>query len=181
MREIEQQPAGKVMKSKMRVGKKSILAGFVAIALLTLLLVQPVQGWDYGVEYVDDVEEIIGDWYDNENEALEGSIFFGWDIHIEFEIWYVVQNADVYKLRIDYDDWDEMYPEALRVDYRWGDTGGWTFVTYCSNAAKDYQYTIADATSSTLHVRFTAEFDFGDFQRDLWTFGREPELWIYMN
>ncbi|TFH11656.1 MAG: hypothetical protein E4H14_00425 [Candidatus Thorarchaeota archaeon] len=144
-------------------------------------MITPVQAWsDVGVEYYDSITETIGTWDESDNEALETVTPWFCKITIEFSISSVDQTADVYKIRIDYDGGDCGSPENILLYYRWGTSGGFTHVdTFGGSSPDDFQVTITDASSTTLEIKLVDEVQFPDLQRDLWNFGREPELWMY--
>lgn len=160
--------------------KRNGILGIVLISVMLFGVTQPVAAWsDIGVEYYDDVDSVIGTWYPTENDAVEGGSLGSYDLEVIFEIWYVDQTADVYKIRVDYDNWSPHPPEILIVKYRWDDEDPWQFVTSCAGSAQDVKITIDDAESSVLQIQFVDYSNFLDFYRQTWNFGREPELWMY--
>ena len=162
--------------------KKSriVFAGFVLAVFVASLMLQPVAAWsEVGVEWYDDVDEIMGDWYEDDNEALEGGVFGGYGLEIIFRIDNVDLTADVYKIRIDYDGYDQWPPETILLYYRWGSSGGYEYSCSFGSTVTDFKITIDDATSTHLYIKIIDYSRWLDFLRDKWYFGREPELWMY--
>ncbi len=143
-----------------------------------MILGLPVLAWsDIGVEYYDGVKEIYGEWSENDNTALEEYVgLWAYYLDIEFNITNVDQNADVYKIRVDYGGSDG--DEAIQLWYRWGSSGSWIYCTTLSSI-QDLYYTITDASSTLLQIKIMDNTRIFDFNRDQWDFGGEPELWMY--
>lgn len=161
----------------------SVRTRFVALLFLGIFLcmVMPVHAWsDIGVEYYDDVDELTGYWDEADNEALEGGVVWLYSLNIWFQITDVDLAADVYMIRIDYDGGDAGSPENMHLYYRWGSSSSYTYATtFGGSNPDDFQVTITDASSTTLEITIIDETPILDIQRDLWFFGREPELWMY--
>jgi hypothetical protein len=162
-----------------KVLNRLLLSSFFTL-LIVAFMIQPVVAWsDVGVEYFDDYYDDPGTWYPSENQALEGGSLGAYDFQATFIYYGVDTTADTYKVRVNFTGSDQSPPESINVYYKWG-SGSWTFLTTISSQG-DSQYTIADATSTTLYVRLEDYSNFFDFLRDRWSFGGEPELWMYWN
>ncbi|MFQ5883824.1 MAG: hypothetical protein ACE5IO_01840 [Thermoplasmata archaeon] len=168
----------------MRTELRSTLVGLAVVAFVAGFLILPVFADmlrpppEYMVIYYDSYDCVVGTWYPNENHAVEDRWEYGWAFGCRFTYKNIPQDGDVYKIRIDYDGWSELWPEVLDIEYRWA-SGSWTDLTSCSNRAFDIKFTITDASSSTLYVSLTDSVAHPFEPRDVWEFGREPELWIY--
>ncbi len=135
---------------------------------------------DVGVEYWDYIYQNHGSWVTSTNVATEGGSWFFYHLDIVFRINSIDQTADVYKIRIDYDSCAEILPENLWLYYRWGTSGTWQDGGSIGCVPpRDYKVTIPDATSTTLEIKIYAVAAIFDPVRDQYTFGREPELWMY--
>lgn len=139
----------------------------------------PVLAWsDIGVEYYDGVNEIYGEWSENDNTALEEYVgLWAYYLDIEFNITNVDQNADVYKIRVDFDGADA--GEAIQLWYRWGLSGSWVYCDTIGPDPEDSYFTITDASNALLQIKIIDNTRVFDFGRDQWEFGGEPELWMY--
>jgi len=169
---------GMVIRVK-RTGKRMSVLVFSTLIFI-LSCIQPASAWsDVGVEYCDNIDDDPGTWYPTENQALEGGSFGSYDFQVIFRYDSIDQTADVYKLWIDFDGSDQNPPETLFVHYKWGTGSSWTYLVTFGDGSKEAQYTLTDATSSTLYVRFMDYSNFWDFLRDRWSFGGEPILWMY--
>ncbi|TFH10276.1 MAG: hypothetical protein E4H14_02840 [Candidatus Thorarchaeota archaeon] len=161
---------------KKHVSRTIVLA--LSVVFFIAFVIQPASAWsDIGVEYCT-ASANPGTWYSTENEGLEGGSLGSYDFEAVFTFTDVDLTADVYKVWIDYDCSDQRPDETLYVHYKWG-SGSWYLITELSTNAVEAQYTINDATSTTLYVRFIDYSNFLDFMRDCWSFGGEPVLWMY--
>ncbi len=158
----------------------------IRVAILSLILISmimtlglPVHAWsDIGVEYYDGVTEIYGEWSEADNTALEEHIgLWAYYLEIIFYIDNVDQNADVYKIRVDFDEADE--GEAIQLWYRWGASGSYVYCDTIGPDPEDSYFTITDASNTRLYIKIKDNTRSLDFDRDQWSFGGEPELWMY--
>ncbi|MBE0526033.1 hypothetical protein E4H12_15340 [Candidatus Thorarchaeota archaeon] len=159
-----------------RNSRRKLLALFAALFILGMVI--PVNAWsDVGMEYCDGAPTAAyGEWSWNDNTALEEYVGL-WAYYLDLTFSYsgVDQDADVYKIRVNYDAGDG---ELIQLFYRWG-TSSWTYCRLFGSSAEDFYYTITDASSTTLEVRFIDNTRSFDFHRDQWEFGGGPELWMY--
>jgi hypothetical protein len=163
------------------VNKKSKQIVLSLLSFIVILsLITPVHAWsDVGVQYYDSpVDEIYGEWSEYDNTALEEYVgLWAYYLELVFDIDDVDQTADVYKIRVDFEDADA--GEALQIWYRWGDSGNWVFADYVGPNEEDVYLTITDASDDLLQVKIQDNTRVFDGGRDQWEFGREPELWMY--
>jgi hypothetical protein len=151
----------------------------IIIILLVVTMIStlgfPVSAWsDIGEEYVDYRDIQDGTWDTNTWTATEDDpsscSFLGY-----LEIWYVDTDADVYKVRVEYNTW---WAETLTISYRWG-SGSFTDICDCGWFPGYAEYTITDATSSILELRLQDANPSNDILQDSWDFECEMYLIMY--
>lgn len=151
----------------------------ILASVLLLLVAMPVSAWsDIGVDYYNGFEIHYGDWDDTNNEAEEEYFgFFSFYMCVTFNYTNVDQDADVYKIRLDFNGGTGS--ERINLWYRWGDSGSFTLARIFGPNAEDFYVTISDASNALLQIRFWDYCHALDSEADTWYFGGEPELWLY--
>jgi hypothetical protein len=137
----------------------------------------PISAWsDIGEEWVDWRDPQDGTWSTSTWTATEDSSP-DCSLLVYLYIYNVAADADVYKVRVDYDSWWIM--EHLVISYRWGSSGSFTEICECGLFPGDAEYTISDATSTTLLLRLQDANPQNDPAQNSWDFGCEMYLIMY--
>ena len=158
----------------MKNHKKTLIPILVTIVVLSVICM-PVRATDYN-DYSPD--EIYGVWNSTYNRAVEVAYGSYYKCQIQFIFTGVTQDADDYWINLKYDGTLNGWPwtESLKMEYKWGPYGTWTFLAYLDIQTYNGDLDITSATSSILYLRFTdcAPEDIG--AANTWCFGYEPYL-----
>lgn len=151
--------------------------------IVVSFLVVPIHAWsDMGYYYYSGISQMEGSWNTSTERATEELNGLAYLCQIIFQYTSVDLTADVYKIQIDYDGVDSGYPwnyESLYLQYRWGTSGIWIWISTLDINTYDGFITIADATSTTCQVRLIDTSRTIDGLQHTWFFGNEPILWVY--